>query len=205
VAKLGKLGASIVALLLVAGCSAKPGHAGSAAIIGDKVIKQETVTSQLTETLGQIQNTPGSLQAPDAGSIGQKIVNRIIVSEVVELGLVKIKKKITSSEVAQFRDSIYLQYGQDAVEQQLASSQGVPKSEIDSFFRTLLGQGYIGSAILPEGSEQERSQATGQFLLQIGNSVEIEVSPRYGTWDPTQLQATGVDNKLSFAPPSTNQ
>ena len=198
-AKLGKVGASVVALLLLAGCSSKPSHAGSAARVGDTVIKQDTVTSQLTETLTQIQNNPGNLQPPNAGEIGQKIVNRLIVTDVVNRGLLKVGKKITSSEVADLRYSVYLQYGQDTVEQQLSAAQGVPKSQIDEFFRTVLAQGYIGSAILPKGSEQERSQATGQFLLQLASTLDIEVSPRYGTWDPAQLQATGADNTLSFA------
>lgn len=198
-AKLGKLSAVIVALLLVAGCSSKPAHAGSAAQVGDTIIKQDTVTSQLTETLAQIQNTPGNMQAPEAGTIGQKIVNSLIISDVVARGLEKVGKKVTDSEVAKLRYSVYQQYGQDSVEQQLASGQGVPKSQIDAFFRTILSQGYIGSAILPEGSDQERSKATSDFLLQLASTLDIEVSPRYGTWDPTQLQASGADNSLSFA------
>ena len=197
--KLGKLGASIVILLLVAGCSAKPSNAGSAARVGDTIIEQDTVTSQLTETLAQIQNTPGNMQAAEAGTIGQKIVNSLIISDVVARGLKRVGKKVTNSEVAKLRYSVYQQYGQDSVEQQLASGQGVPKSQIDSFFRTILGQGYIGSAIMPKGSDQERSKATSDFLLQLASTLEIEVSPRYGTWDPTQLQASGVDNTLSFA------
>jgi hypothetical protein len=203
VAKLGKLSAVFAALLLIAGCSSKPVHAGAAARVGDTVIKQQTVTSQLAETIAQIKSTPGSLQATDAGSIGQKIVNRIIVADVVDRGLARVGKKITSAEVTNLRNSIYLQYGQDAVEQQLASAQGVPKSQIDEFFRTVLAQGYIGSAILPKGSEQERSQATGDFLLQLASTIEIEVSPRYGTWNPNQLQVTGADNALSFAQQSS--
>ncbi|MEI7442037.1 MAG: hypothetical protein WCK30_00575 [Actinomycetes bacterium] len=197
--KLGKLGAGIAVLLLVAGCSSKPVHAGSAARVSDTLIKQSEVTSQLTETMAQIQLTPSAAQAPDAGTIGQKIVNRLLISEIVDRALAKLGQKVTDSEVQKLRYSVYQQYGQDVVEQQLASGQGVPLSQIDAFFRTVLAQGYIGSAALPNGTDQERSNATGQFLLQFASTLEIEVAPRYGTWDPTQLQAVGVDDKLSFA------
>lgn len=201
--KLGKLGACIAALLLVAGCSSKPLIAGSAARIGDKLVKQDEVTAQLKETLAQIQNTPGTVQAPDAGALGQKIVNRLIITDIVDRGLAKVGKKISASEVSRLQYSVYAQYGQDVVEQQLASAQGVPKSQINAFFRTVLAQGYIGSAILPKGTQQERGQATGQFLLKLASTIEIQVSPRYGTWDPTQLQAAGTDDKLSFAQQAT--
>ena len=197
--KLGKLGACIAALLLVAGCSSKPVHAGSAARVGDQLIKQALVTAQLTETMAQIKNTPATAQTPDAGTIGQKIVNRLIITDIVDRALEKLGQKVTDSEVLKLRVSVYQQYGQDVVEQQLASAQGVPLSQIDAFFRTVLAQGYIGSAVLPKGTDQERSNATGQFLLQLASTLEIEVAPRYGTWDPSQLQAVGVDNNLSFA------
>jgi len=195
----GKIGAVLAALLLVAGCSSKPVHAGAAAQIGDTLIKQQTVTSQLNEALSQIQSTPRSMQAPDAGAIGQKIVNQLILAEVVNRALAKVGKKITPAELVQLRNSIYMQYGQDSVEQQLASSQGVPKSQIDAFFRTVLAEGYIGSALLPSGSTKERTTATSKFILQLASTLDIQVSPRYGTWDPTRLQANGVDSKLSFA------
>ena len=197
--KLGKLSACVAALLLVAGCSSKPIHSGSAARVGDTLIKQSEVTAQLTETLAQIKSAPAAGPAPDTGSIGQKIVNRLIITDIVDRGLVKIGQKVTKSQVTQLRYSVYQQYGQDTVEQQLASSQGVPLSQIDAFFRTVLAQGYIGSAVLPKGTQQERTKATGEYLLQLASTLQIEVAPRYGTWDPTLLQATGVDNKLSFA------
>jgi len=199
VKKLGKLSACVAALLLVAGCSSKPIHSGSAARVGDTLIKQSEVTAQLTETLAQIKSAPAAGPAPDTGSIGQKIVNRLIITDIVDRGLVKIGQKVTKSQVTQLRYSVYQQYGQDTVEQQLASSQGVPLSQIDAFFRTVLAQGYIGSAVLPKGTQQERTKATGEYLLQLASTLQIEVAPRYGTWDPTLLQATGVDNKLSFA------
>ena len=197
--KLGKLSACVAALLLVAGCSSKPIHSGSAARVGDTLIKQSEVTAQLTETLAQIKSAPAAGPAPDTGSIGQKIVNRLIIIDIVDRGLEKIGQKVTKSQVKQLRYSVYQQYGQDTVEQQLASSQGVPLSQIDAFFRTVLAQGYIGSAVLPKGTQQERTKATGEYLLQLASTLQIEVAPRYGTWDPTLLQATGVDNKLSFA------
>ena len=197
--KLGKLGACITALLLIAGCSSKPVHAGSAARVSDTLVKQSEVTSQLKETMAQIQATPSAAQAPDAGTIGQKIVNRLIITDIVDRALESLGQKVTDSEVQKLRYSVYEQYGQDVVEQQLASAQGVPMSQIDAFFRTVLAQGYIGSAILPKGTQQERSKATGQYLLKLASTLEIEVAPRYGTWDPTQLQAVGVDDKLSFA------
>ena len=205
VTKLGKLSVCIGIVLLVAGCSSKPVHAGSAATIGTTVIKQQTVTTQLNEIVAETKNTPAGMQITDPGTIGQKIVNRLIIANIVDQALVQIGKKVTSSEVAKFRDQVFLQYGKESVEQQLATSQGVPKSEIDSFFRTILGQGYIGSAVMPTGTDQERSQATGNFLIQLASKTDIKVSPRYGVWNPAQLQATGFDNSMSFAPPATNQ
>lgn len=197
--KLAKLSVMVGILLLIAGCSDKANQTGSAATIGNRVIKQKIVNEQLAEILNDLPENSSQQPAPDAGTIGQLVVSRLVISDLVNEALVKLDTKVTDAEVISLRDQIFLQYGQDAVIQQLATTQGVPKSQIDSFFKTILGQGYVGSALAPKGTQKQRSVAAANYLTQLAASEGVNVSPRYGTWDPQQMQAMGLDNSLSFS------
>lgn len=202
-AKLGKFSVFVGVLLLASGCASGPSHSGAAATIGSSVIKQDVVTAQLNEVMPQIAQSQSQSQTqpasppPSAATIGQAIVNRLIIAELVDRAVIQLKIKITDSQVQQFKNQVYSQYGQVPVENELATTQGLPASQVDSLFKTVLGEGLIGSAVMPNGTQQQRSQATGQYLLMVGSSTKIEVAPRYGTWDPSHLASVGTDDSLS--------
>jgi len=203
VAKLGKLGVVVGVLLLASGCASGPSHTGSAATVGSYVIKQDVVTNQLREVMSQISQMPATTTPPSASAVGQAIVNRLVITKIVDTALKSLKIKVTDSQIQQFKNQVYAQYGgQSSVDGQLATTQGMPASQADSVFKTYLGEGLIGSTLLPKGTSQQRNQATSQYLLMLGSATKIEVAPRYGTWDPTQLAAAGVDNALSTLAPT---
>ena len=85
------------------------------------------------------------------------------------------------------------------IEGQLAAQQGVPQSQLDSFFRLVLTQNYIGTTLNPKGTPQKQSEAGANYLINLAKSTEVSVSPRYGVWNPSQMMAAGSDNSLSFS------
>lgn len=197
--RLSKVIGAISVLVLLAGCSTSPFQAGAAATVGDHVIKTKEISSQITEIEAQLAAAPAQQQTPSSAQLAQLVVNRLIATDLLEKATTNLKIKISDSEVSKLRDSIYQQYGEDAVTVQLAAQQGVPKSQLDSFFRLVLSQNYVGTTLNPNGTPQKQSEAGANYLINLAKSTDVTVSPRYGVWNPSQLSASGSDDSLSFS------
>ncbi|MBU6347150.1 MAG: SurA N-terminal domain-containing protein [Actinomycetales bacterium] len=196
--KLTKVFTAFLATFLISGCSNSPLLSGSAASVGGQSIKQQVVTDQVKELENQFKTNPGQLSPPSAGELGQLVVNRLIYEKIISDSVSQLKIKISDSEVAQLRETIYGQYGEEPVIQQLAAKQGVPATQINSFFKMVLSQNYIGTTLEPKGSAEQQSAAASRYLANKANQSNIEISPRYGTWNIQQMIAAGSDNSLSM-------
>lgn len=196
--KLVKVFIAFLALSLISGCSNSPLLSGSAASVGGQSIKQQVITDQVQELQDQFKANPGQLTPPSAGELSQLIVNRLVYEKIISDSVAQLKIKITDSEVAQLRETIYGQYGKESVIQQLAAKQGVPATQVNSFFKMVLSQNYIGTTLEPKGTSQEQSAAASKYLAAQANQSNIEISPRYGTWNIQQMIAAGSDDSLSM-------
>lgn len=196
--KLVKVFIAFLALSLISGCSNSPLLSGSAASVGGQSIKQQVITDQVQELQNQFKANPSQLTPPSAGELGQLIVNRLVYEKIISDSVAQLKIKITDSEVAQLRETIYGQYGEKSVIQQLAAKQGVPATQVNSFFKMVLSQNYIGTTLEPKGTPQQQSAAASKYLAAQANQSNIEISPRYGTWNIQQMIAAGSDNSLSM-------
>ncbi len=200
VGRLSKAIGAISFLALLAGCATNPFQAGAAATIGNHVIKTKEVTSQLAEIETQLAEAPAQqLQTPSSAQLAQSVLNRLIATDIMGTAVAKLKISVKDSEVSNLRDSIFQQYGEESVTLQLAAQQGVPKSQLDSFFKLVLSQNYIGTTLNPKGSPQKQSEAGANYLINLAKSADVSVSPRYGVWNPSQMMASGSDNSLSFS------
>jgi len=197
----------LVSLLVLSGCSNGPSHTGAAAIVADETIAQQAVTSELKEVLDQItrsENQGQGTQAgkPDAGMLGQQIVNRLVLSKLIDRALANLKLTVTDAQVFEFQDGIYSQYGKDKVDAQLLLSQAIPASQVTNFFRLVLSEEAVAKKLAPQGSEEQSNAAFSKYLMTLADQSNISVSPRYGSWSSDQLKVTGFDNALSSAVPT---
>lgn len=175
---------------------------GSAAIVGDTVISQKTVTDQLKETLSEIAKKPNQAQGSqavkqDAGVLGQQIVNRLVLSELINAAVKDLEVKVTDAQVFRLQDEIYGQYGKDKVDYQLLTNQAIPASQVSSFFRLLLDEEAISKKLTPQGTEDQSNAAFSKYMTELAKNSRISVAPRYGAWSSDQWKVTGVDNTLS--------
>ena len=196
-----QVSAALIAVALLAGCSNQPSHTGAAVVVGQNKISERTVTSQLEEAIAQLAANPIQGQAPDTSTFGQLIVNRLVFGELMQLAIDKAKINVRESQVTQFQDQLYTQYGQSSVESQLLA-QGVPESQIRGYLRLYVSQGELGKVLAPNTDAKTQSSATFAYLSELASKAGVTVSPRYGIWDPAQLSATGVDNTLSGLAPT---
>ena len=198
--------ASVMSIVVLAGCSSKPQLAGAAAIVGDTQIAQSEVTQQVNAVVSEVKKNPSSgAQAPSVVQLGGLVVNRLVVSAVLH----RISKDnpvlaVTPKQVDAFMQQLFSQYGEQAVTQQLLLQSAIPQSEIRDFVEDYMLKQSIATTIAPGASQDEQSNALYQYLAQQAKKIGVRVAPRFGGWDEATLQTVAGDNTLSFPATPTN-
>lgn len=201
--KIRHLAATALAAALLAGCGST--QAGAAAVIDGKAISSSQVGDLVNEVRTEIEALPkGAVaQVPAIVDLNAMVINRLILDEVVELAAAVMGVTASPADVAEFRDGIFAQYGKEKILAQIASQNGVSSAAVDEFFRAVLIERRIGQVLVPNGTADEQTQAMVLFLTETSRTMDISVSPRFGEWNPNNLQLAAGDNLLSLAAPVT--
>lgn len=197
--KIRVLVAASACALVLSGCAGQS-HVGSALVVDGKSVSTKEVNAQVDEIRNEIQMLPvGTIEnTPSIVMLTRMVVDRAITSQLVELALQKQGITISDDEVQTFADGIYAQYGKGKILIQIMGSNGVSSSQVDKFMRLVYAENVLAKKLSPELPEAEQTQALIEYVGAISNEVGVEVSPRFGTWEPTQLQVSLGDSTLSY-------
>ena len=178
-------------LLVTTGCTMTD-RAGAAVVIdGNRYTTQQLATDfrALDDALGQ-QDKPGTMD-----QVNRAIISIVITKTLMERAIERENLTIDKAAVGALRRSLEKQLGGEQELIAFAATRGVPPSMIwavlkQSVFITELGAKLIG------GTDTEaQSAAANAYLKDLSKSMTIEVAPRYGAWDPSQMIAgTPVDD-----------
>ncbi|MCU0302396.1 MAG: SurA N-terminal domain-containing protein [Candidatus Nanopelagicales bacterium] len=162
--------------LVLAGCGVT--QAGQAATADTFRIPQSEVDAQVRAVMAQVQDAPGAPPAGLALATTQRLVrDELVAGKAAELGIT-VSQADVDAGVAELAE----QYGGQAGLEQSAAQAGIPADQIEPFVRSnLLIEGITAQS---GGDEAAVAAALGDFSEQ----VDVQVSPRYGTWDPVGLQ-----------------
>jgi len=190
--------AVLSAALLTTSCSFTD-KAGAAAIVGGKTIQASQVTEQVNIVRVEIENTPFELiqEVPSMTMLSRMIVDRLVLEEILEYAIDDLNINITPAQVADYRDTVFRNYGELEVKAQLASRNGLSSGQIDQFMYDILVQREIMDLLTPGMSEQIQAAALYKYLSGLATKYGVEVEPRYGIWDPETMQSTIIDTYLS--------
>ncbi len=190
--------AVLSAALLTTSCSFTD-KAGAAAIVGGKTIQASQVTEQVNIVRVEIENTPFELiqEVPSMTMLSRMIVDRLVLEEILEYAIDDLNINITPAQVADYRDTVFRNYGELEVKAQLASRNGLSSGQIDQFMYDILVQREIMDLLTPGMSEQIQAAALYKYLSGLATKYGVEVAPRYGIWDPETMQSTIIDTYLS--------
>lgn len=180
-------------LLLVAACG--PVLAGSAAVIGQHRITDEALASQITAVTEP-------LRVPESQSVSAAILNRMITQQLVFDLAAKHQVSVSSEEVQSFIDEQVALMGGDreAFEQGLLR-RGIPASEINNTAKATLLVAKLGPVLAPGQGAEGQELATVLAVAEMSKQLDTRVSPRFGTWDPEQLQVIATPDDLSTPAP----
>ncbi|TDB89588.1 hypothetical protein E1264_07755 [Actinomadura sp. KC216] len=203
-------GAAVIAAGALTGCGASP-KVGTAALVGDDRITVTTLSQTVRDWREQFRTDPraNELRA-NPGSPGQQLggesesdlrgaltlmINFRVADEVAE----KAGVTVTGAEVDGAVDSLNRQGGAASIT--LAS--GLPRAHVRDLARLVATQRAVmqrfGADLRSELSPatQQAGQKWNELFRSTADGMDIEVNPRYGSYDPGQFEVGPVRFRLS--------
>jgi hypothetical protein len=194
--------AALVAAVLVttalAGCS--PDQVGSAAVIDGEVVSTDELQSATQSYLAVVKDA-------DSGEVQRTILQRRIVSAVIDEAAREAGVSVSAGKIARDRDEALESVGgRKALVRALAQQQQaqvVPPDEIerwveDRLLFSAMAEEVAGGSVADQSPEaQQALQQVNADLVEVAQRLDVEVSPRYGTWDPERGLTPLVSGGLS--------
>ena len=193
----------VLGVAVLTGCSDSPKLAGSAVVINGKVIPASAVADRVDKVRAQIQITDPSLinEIPSLIQLNQRAVDHFVLDALLEEVVAREGIKVTDRDVAAYRDEVFAQYAKETIEAQLASQNAVPADDVDGFMYEILVQRALMEKLAPGADKQTRNLALFDYLTKLSQELNVELNPRFGTWDPSNLISTPGDQTLAVPLP----
>lgn len=191
--------AGVLGAVALTGCESDP---AAAAVVGGSSIRLSTLTSTTTEALvdQQFAGSSGGRAAASRSILGRLITQRLIDELAARMG-VSVSPAQVARERAQLEAAVSAQEGVSLATYYGAA--GVPASQVDSVVRSIALEGKIAARLtLSPARQQAALQAA---LLRTARTTRVSVNPRFGRWQPTQLQVTGPTNDVSKPAPQRSK
>lgn len=181
-AMLGGVGLSA---LLLSGCSATQGPVGSgeAAVSEAFTISQAQVADDVAAVLAAMGRPP----AEPSAEMTLANVQRMVQSEVIEGAAASLGVSVSTAAVQQAVAQLAEQSGGVDALSQLAVQAYIPPEAIEDVVRTNLLAEAIGAAVVGGDESGDPQLGAQQAIVGYSQSIDVEVAPRYGTWDDTTL------------------
>lgn len=182
--------------LLLAACGGAVA-AGSAAVLGTERIPTSVVADQLAEL-----NTARGIPAdtPNAATTAS-ILQRLVVTNLVEQAAQRLD--VTVSDGAVDAELLQLEAsagGPEGLEAALVQNDIPPTGAADQVRVTLLVR-EMGLVLDPNGDPQAQNSAVFAYVVALSEELNVSISPRFGTWDPSQLALGPLPDDLSTPVP----
>jgi hypothetical protein len=187
--------AALAATVALSGCGEQE-KLGSAAVVDGHAISTDELQSATNAFLKIV---PGQ----DPANAQVQILQRIIVSRLIDKEAAKLGVHASPGEVAKARANLPSTVkGTNDLVRQLAGGQTpvfVPPSLVDRWIEDQVLYAKIAKKLAVNGdpTSQQSVNAANRALTATTRSMNVEVSPRYGTWSAKQGLTPLVSGGLS--------
>jgi hypothetical protein len=201
--KLRLIATLILGVAVLSGCSDSPKLAGSAVVINGKVIPASAVADRVDKVRAQIQETDPSLlsEVPSLVQINQRTVDHFVRASLFEEAVAREGIKVTDRDVEAYRDEIFAQYSKESIEAQLVAQNAVPADDVEGFMYEIMVQRILMEKLAPGADNQTQFLAMTDYLTALSEELGVELNPRFGKWDPSNLISTPGDETLAVPLP----
>ena len=201
--KLRLVATMVLGVAVLTGCSDSPKLAGSAVVVNGKVVLASEVSERVDKVRAQIQVTDPALiiEVPSLIQINQRAVDHFVLVSLLDEVVVREGINISDLDVTAYKEEVFAQYAKETIEAQLASQNAVPADDVDGFMYEILVQRALMDKLAPGADRQTRTQALFDYLTELSKELNVELNPRFGKWDPTNLISTPGDETLAVPLP----
>jgi len=187
--------AALAATVALSGCGEQE-KLGSAAVVDGNAISTDQLQTATNDFLKVV---PGQ----DTANAQLRILERMILSRLIDKEAADLGVHASPGEVARARDQLLPSVGGElGLVRQLAAGQQpllVPPSYVNRWFKDRVLYAKIAKRLAVNGdpTSQQSVNATTRALIATGRSMDVEVSPRYGTWSSKRGLTPLVSGGLS--------
>jgi hypothetical protein len=168
-----------VGVLLLSGCGGM--KAGSAAVVGDDVLLESSVSDSSQEILDIA--SANDLQAPPTADLYTRLVGIWVETQLTDALAAQEGVSVSAGDV----DAFLSRLG-DRELLQIAVSAGIGPSALDQAAETQLLQQQLVLQLAPGGTQEEQGAALRAALAATGAELGVSVNPRYATFDAATAQ-----------------
>ncbi|MEI2717492.1 MAG: hypothetical protein V9E98_10930 [Candidatus Nanopelagicales bacterium] len=177
----GLAGVALAALALTGCSTAEPGQA---AVVGDARIPESAIADQM-RSVNELAGRPA--EEPSA-ELARTLVSYNLGYELIAQTAAELQVSIPRSQSDQVYDQQVQQLGGEEQLQQAAAQQGIPPQSLRRDLETQLLASAIANRLAPGGQQQAAQAALLEKVREVSSRIGVEVAPKYGVWDPEQLQ-----------------
>jgi SurA N-terminal domain len=175
-----------LAMAVLSACGSSGALPGSAAVVGQQTISESSVLADAREV--QAYAAANNAQAPDAQALIraqiQREVSSILYASLAEQHNITVSQGDVDTLIAQAVGAS----NKDAAVQQIALNYGVPPSQFDAYVHDAIVEQKLEAVLAPGKTGDAASAVVLDALIAEANSLGVQVSPRYGTWNPKTAQ-----------------
>ncbi|MBT2491832.1 SurA N-terminal domain-containing protein [Streptomyces sp. ISL-96] len=164
-------------------------HPGAAAVVGGGRIEVSALQAQVKDVRQAQQASPQAAQLiGSTGQLGRAKLYDLIVDKIVERAADDAGASVSRKEIQKARaDAAEQAGGEEQLAAMYLQQRGVAPDQIDDALRrdVLVGKlaAKIGATNTPEGQ-----QKVNEAFVAASKALDIDVNPRYGTWDDEKMQ-----------------
>jgi FKBP-type peptidyl-prolyl cis-trans isomerase (trigger factor) len=133
--------------------------------------------------------------------INQRAVDHFVRAALFAEAVSREGINVTDRDVAEYKAEVFEQYAQETIEAQLVSQNAVPADDLDGFMREILVQRILMEKLAPGADNQTQFLAMTEYLTALSEELGVELNPRFGKWDPSNLISTPGDETLAVPLP----
>lgn len=183
-------------VIAVAACG--PLDAGAAVVYNGGRVTENEVAAQVDELSTDLGLAPSARMT-------QFTVQRVVTNILIQSAADEVGVSATAGESEAWFAQASEASGGAAQLISGAAQQGIPASQVGTQVRIRVLADKIGDKLMPGAESNARDLVVGEYLVGVAKNLNLNVSPRFGTWYPDRLTVGPPPNDLSEPAPAQSQ
>ncbi|WP_411082564.1 SurA N-terminal domain-containing protein [Streptomyces sp. cmx-18-6] len=198
--------ATLLAAPLLAACG-NEAHPGAAAVVGGERIEVSAVQAQAADVRTAQESSPEATQLVNkSGQLNRAKLHGLIFGRILDKAADDAGVTVSRKEIQEARTAGRAQYGgEEQLRAMMLQQRWVAPEQIDGDMRQEVQLPKLAAALNADLGTPDGQQKVGEALTKASKALDIDVNPRFGTWDDQKMQlgdykAPWITQVTDFAP-----